>query len=92
MYYNSSHAIAKKVLASRLSYLVRGKLIYYSGAALSREIGIGVGIIYKMRDGQSNGISFPAMLELAKKLNLSYEIIIRNDGKKDEVKINLEEL
>ncbi|QYN79936.1 regulatory protein [Kosakonia phage Kc263] len=92
-YTHRSVTVAKTHLISRLSFIVNNKLRFTTGRALAERIGMGVNIIYKLKNNNTHGISFDAVLEAATRMNIKYRLIITHDGKgHHDVEVDMEDI
>lgn len=71
---------AKAMLVSRMSYLVNLRLKYVSGRGLAERINMSANIISKLRNNNTKGISFEAVLEAAERLDVRYTLTMSHDG------------
>jgi len=91
-YHNESVIKAKKMMVSRLSYLVGLRLDKMTGRELAESIGMSNHIISKLRNNISHGISFEAVTEAAERLQLRFKLVIEFDGKRNNVEVVMESL
>lgn len=84
---------AKTMLVSRMNYLVGLRLKNTSGRALAESIHMSAGIISKLRNNISKGISFEAVLEAAERLDVRYTLTMSHDGKgRRDVQLQMEDI
>lgn len=94
-YKNENVTTAKKMLVSRLSYIISRRLDTSSetGSGLAGSIGMSPNIISKLRRGIDKGISFEAILEAARRLNIRYTLTMQHYGnRREEVKLTMEDI
>lgn len=90
---NGNVTTAKRMLASRLSYIIALRLKSSTGSALASSIGMSPNIISKLRRGIDKGISFEAILEAAKRLNIRYTLTMSHYGNhREDVKLTMEDV
>ncbi|UQT02781.1 lambda repressor-like DNA-binding protein [Serratia phage vB_SmaM-Sureiya] len=83
-YNNGSVLKAKNLLVSRLSYIIQCKLEYTSQRVLADRVGMSANIISKVKRQIHKGVSFDALLELARRLDVSLKLYIEVNGLKDD--------
>lgn len=84
---------AKAMLICRMSYLVSLRLQRTTGRALAESIHMSPGIISKLRNNVTHGISFEAVLEAAERLDVRYTLTMEHDGKgRRDVQLQMEDL
>lgn len=83
-YNNGSVLKAKNLLVSRLSYVLQQKLKYTSQRAIADRVGMSPNIISKVKRQIHKGVSFDALLELARRLNMNLKLYIHVNGLKDD--------
>jgi hypothetical protein len=92
-YNNALVTEAKRKLIARISYILNIRLNYTSGAAIAKEIQMSNNIVSKLRNNVNTGISFEAVLEAAKRLNLKFSVSLEHDGRGGEnVYLTMEDL
>lgn len=92
-YSNSTVVKAKALLVSRMSYLVNLRLNRTSGRKLAESIHMSAGIISKLRNNVTKGISFDAVLEAAERLDVRYTLTMTHDGKgRRDVQLQMEDI
>lgn len=83
-YNNGSVLKAKNLLVSRLSYVIQCKLEYTSQRVLADRLGMSANIISKVKRQIHKGVSFDALLELARRLDVTLKLYIEVNGMKDD--------
>lgn len=84
---------AKAMLISRMSYLVSLRLRHITGRKLAESIHMSPGIISKLRNNVTKGISFEAVLEAAERLDVRYTLTMGYDSKgRRDVQLQMEDI
>lgn len=92
-YSNETVIKAKKMLISRMSYLVGLRLQRTTGRELAESIRMSPGIISKLRNNITKGISFDAVLVAAERLDVRYTITMSHTGKgRCDVQVQMEDI
>lgn len=91
-YSNDTVIKAKKMLISRMSYLVGLRLQRTTGRKLAESIRMSPGIISKLRNNVTKGISFDAVLEAAERLDVRYTLTMEHAGNGRDVKLQMEDI
>lgn len=82
-YNNAAVLKAKNLLVCRLSYVIHSKLQYTSQRVLAERLGMSANIISKVKREIHKGVSFDALLELARRLDVTMKLYIEVNGLKD---------
>jgi hypothetical protein len=92
-YKNETVQTAKAMLVSRLSYLIGLRLRKTTGRDLADSIHMSPGIISKLRNNVTRGISFHAVLEAAERLDVRYSLVMMHTGHgRTDVKLEMEDI
>lgn len=92
-YKNETVQTAKAMLISRLSYLIELRLRKTTGRDLADSIHMSPGIISKLRNNVTRGISFHAVLEAAERLDVRYSLAMMHTGHgRTDVKLEMEDI